>query len=109
MLLKRSVFILCILFAVIFKASAQSDSVALITVIAKTQKYAASYPVEKVYLHFDKPYYAVGDTIWFKAYVTVDVHQLSALSKVVYVDLINNRDSVVRSLRLPVTNGAASG
>jgi hypothetical protein len=24
---------------------------------------------EKIYIHFDKPYYAAGETIWFKGYV----------------------------------------
>ena len=46
------------------------------------------YPIEKVYLHFDKPYYAVGDTIWFKAYLTIDRHQPSPLSKIIYVDVL---------------------
>ena len=27
------------------------------------------YPQEKVHLHLDKPYYAIGDDIWFKAYI----------------------------------------
>ncbi|RRN76127.1 hypothetical protein EIM50_26260, partial [Pseudoxanthomonas sp. SGD-10] len=38
-------------------------------VIDRFQKYQEDYPQEKVYLHTDKPYYAVGDEIWFKAYV----------------------------------------
>ncbi|HEY0245551.1 MAG TPA: hypothetical protein VGC01_08320 [Mucilaginibacter sp.] len=25
--------------------------------------------IEKIYLHTDKPFYAVGDTLWFKAYL----------------------------------------
>ena len=109
MILKKLSLTICLLMAVVLSAFAQDDSVALTTVISKTGKYTASFPVEKVYLHFDKPYYAVGDTIWFKAYVTVDQHLLSALSRIVYVDLITNRDSVVQTLRLPVINGVANG
>ena len=109
MILKKITLAACLLMAFTLSAFAQEDSIPLRTLITKTTQYTQSYPVEKVYLHFDKPYYAVGDTIWFKAYVTLEQNQLSAISKIVYVDMINNRDSVVASLRLPVTNGTASG
>jgi hypothetical protein len=67
-------------------------------------------PQEKVYLHLDKPYYAVGDTVWFKAYVTVGSrHQLSKLSGALHVELINEKDSMLHSLKLPLTAGMAMG
>ena len=45
---------------------------------------------EKVYLHFDKPYYASGESIWFNSY-TVDLSSLILTnnSGVLYVDLIS--------------------
>jgi hypothetical protein len=99
-----------LLFAVSYMpAFAQRDSVSLNTIIEKTSALAANRPIEKVYLHFDKPYYAVDDTIWFKAYVTDNFHQPSLLSKVMYVELMNSRDSLVQLLKLPVRAGMASG
>ncbi|GAA4105315.1 carboxypeptidase regulatory-like domain-containing protein [Mucilaginibacter panaciglaebae] len=78
--------------------------------VAALQKWSDANPQEKVYLHTDKPYYAVGDTIWFKGYVTVGSrHQLSALSHALYVDLITQNDSLVRTLKLPVTTGMVIG
>jgi hypothetical protein len=78
--------------------------------VVSLQKWTDSIPQEKVYLHMDKPYYALGDTIWFKGYVTTgSSHQLSALSGAVYVDLINEKDSVVKDLKLPVTSGMVIG
>ena len=109
MIFKKITLAACLLTIFTLSAFAQEDSIPLRTLISKTTEYTQNYPVEKVYLHFDKPYYAVGDTIWFKAYVTLEQNQLSAISKIVYVDMINNRDSVVASLRLPVTNGTANG
>jgi hypothetical protein len=109
MILRKILLTACLSIVVALSAFAQEDSVALQTIISKTAKFATNFPVEKVYLHFDKPYYAVGDTIWFKAYVTVGDHQLSALSKIVYVDMITNHDSIVQEVRLPVVNGVASG
>ncbi|MES2426458.1 MAG: carboxypeptidase regulatory-like domain-containing protein [Bacteroidota bacterium] len=79
----------------------------LVTIL---QRWTDSIPQEKVYLQTDKPYYALGDTIWFKGYVTIGSrHQLSALSGSLYVDLINEQDSVVRALKLPITAGMAIG
>jgi len=78
--------------------------------VAALQKWTDTSPQEKVYLHMDKPYYALGDTIWFKGYVTVGSrHQLSALSGALYVDLITDRDSLVKTLKLPITTGMVEG
>lgn len=92
-----------------FSVSAQTDTVSLNTIISKTGKILNDYPAEKIYLHFDKPYYAVADTVWFKAYITENQNLLSEISKVVYVDVINQRDSIVETLKLPVTAGLAYG
>ncbi len=65
---------------------------------------------EKVYIHTNKPQYNLGDTLWFKAYITQGSRNvLSTLSGSVYVDFINEKDSVYRSIRLPVVEGTASG
>ncbi len=38
-------------------------------ILTKLSTYSKSYESEKLYLQFDKPYYATGDTLWFKAYL----------------------------------------
>jgi hypothetical protein len=91
-----------------FSAYAQRDSIPLTTIIAKTQKLTNDHPTEKVYIHFDKPYYAVNDTIWFKAYVTVDLHQPTSLSRILYIDFINE-GQLARELKLQIVNGTANG
>ena len=68
------------------------------------------YHPEKAYLHFDKPYYTAGDTMWFKAYVTIgSKNQLSAVSGAVYAELINENDSVIHYHKLPLLAGMAKG
>lgn len=53
-------------------------------------------PQEKLYLHLDKPYYAAGDKIWFKGYLLNGItHKDNALSNFFYVELINEKDSVL--------------
>ena len=78
--------------------------------INQLEKYRKDYTQEKVHLHFDKPYYAIGDNIWFKAYVVeAEDNRLSRLSQILYVDLINDKDSIKQSLRLPLMNGLTWG
>lgn len=85
------------------------DTISLNTIIEKTQKLVHDYPTEKVYLHFDKPYYSLGDTIWFKGYLASEQDQPSDLSKILYVDILSDNDTLVRSLKLPVVNTSAYG
>ena len=74
------------------------------------QKQAVEAPFEKVHLHLDKPYYSAGDTIWFKGYTVIGPkHQLSALSAVLYVDLINGSNETIRNIKLPIASGLSMG
>ena len=80
------------------------------TLIKKLSDYNEEHPKEKVHLHLDKPYYAIGDNIWFKAYVTDNsTNQLSKISNILYVELINENDSVKRQVKLPMESGLSWG
>ena len=80
------------------------------TLLKKLSEYNEEHRQEKVYLHLDKPYYAIGDNIWFKAYVTDSRSgQLSNISNSVYVELIAENDSVKKQLKLPLTTGISWG
>lgn len=55
----------------------------------KVEKFGTAIPQEKVFLHIDNTCYFVGDTIWYKAYVTrSDRQTLTDLSKILYVELL---------------------
>ena len=92
-----------------FSAFAQRDSIPLTAIIAKTTKLTNDHPNEKVYVHFDKPYYAVNDTIWFRGYATIDLHQLSNLSKILYLEMSNAQGQMLSESKLRLVNGMASG
>lgn len=99
---------LTILFSV--NAQAQEIPAKLRKAISALDTLQNKAPVEKAYLHLDKPYYATGDTIWFKAYVTIGKnHQLSALSGALYAELFDEANTVVQSLKLPLVAGMAKG
>ncbi|MFC5283008.1 carboxypeptidase regulatory-like domain-containing protein [Pedobacter alpinus] len=97
----------CLLFALATKA--QTQNIPLSTLAEKKAKLANEFPYEKVHLQFDKPYYAVGDSIWFKAYVTTALNVPSPISKILYVELISDKDSLVSSLKLAVENSVTTG
>lgn len=76
-------------------------------IVSGLHDHMASRPQEKVHLHFDKPFYSVGDTVWFKLYlVNADGNRLSSLSKVAYVD-IQSPNGKSRRMVLPVNAGMA--
>ncbi|NCD71322.1 MG2 domain-containing protein [Mucilaginibacter agri] len=79
------------------------------TLIDKLKQFGINHTEEKAYLQLDKPYYAAGDTIYFKAYVTTGEHQLSNLSSILHVDLIDPASRVNRSLTLKLTQGLTWG
>src|SRR5476649_546808 len=92
--MKLSPYVLLLFFIIInSSAYSQSDSTFLSHAVNLLEKQPVA---EKVYLHLDKSAYAFGDTVWYKAYTVIGQrHQLSALSGVLYVELINDKDSVI--------------
>lgn len=101
-------FVLLSSFCVHTFGQSRQKGIDLNTIVEKTNTLANQQPVEKIYLHFDKPYYAVGDTIWFKSYITSH-HQLSSLSKVAYVEVLDSQDSLMKTVMMPVEQGTGSG
>lgn len=77
------------------------------------ENYAAVYPWEKVYLHTDKPHYFLNDTIWFKAYGTLEVDSekiYPTLSVPLYVDLIDSRfDRNIERSIVKMVDGKGAG
>ncbi|HVM86881.1 MAG TPA: TonB-dependent receptor plug domain-containing protein [Puia sp.] len=65
---------------------------------------------EKAYLQIDRPYYLVGDTIYFKAYVASgEEHRLTDLSKVLHVDLVGPKNNIINSINLRLNDGVCWG
>ena len=93
-----------------FPAYGQSGNDISKAIVTGLKNFTSTHNTEKVYLHFDKPYYATGDTIYFKAYVTSgERHELSSLSGVLHVDLINPANKIEQGIKLPIANGLSWG
>lgn len=109
--MKRKLFYPFLLIAGICLAFASRiDGDPFEALLERMKAYNKKYAQEKVHLHLDKPYYAVGDNIWFKAYIiNTETQEPSDISRILYVELINERDSLKKQLRLPVGGGITWG
>lgn len=68
------------------------------------------FPVEKAFLHVDKPYYFAGDDLWFSVYLAAGSRQVpSPLSKVIYVELLAPDGKVVDQKRIRIEEGRGKG
>lgn len=67
-------------------------------------------PQEKVYLHTDRDHYDAGEKVWFRAYlVNATTHQLSNLSRFVYVELRDRQDSLYTRVKIPFRKSVFAG
>lgn len=108
---RRYLFFFMLLLTAVYGFSVMpEDNDPLKNLLSKLERLRDEYPQEKVHIHTDKPYYSIGDSIWFKAYVVnAEKNELSNLSKILYVELIDEKNSIQKTLRLPVTGGLAWG
>ncbi len=78
-------------------------------VLEKLDDYTTNFP-EKVYIQTDKPYYALGDDIWYATYLVNGINHLkSSKSNVIYVELINDKDSIVSQRQLYTNDISVAG
>ncbi|WP_143065196.1 hypothetical protein [Mucilaginibacter gossypiicola] len=79
-------------------------------IISTADTVARSRAIEKIYLQTDKPNYEAGDTIWFKGYL-LEEPSLHAAGKsgVLYVEIANDSNRVMKRVMLPLFAGLAFG
>src|SRR5215471_17599570 len=60
-----------------------------------------SNPKEKILLQTDRQVYGAGETVWFKAYLVDSLNsRLTSKSKILFVDLVDDKDSLLTQLLL---------
>ena len=103
---------LCFIFLV-FAASVSAQVISkngLIKLTSSADTFKNAYPIEKLYLQFDKPYYAIGDTIWFKAYLFNAAYLLpSNKSGLLYIELDDDNNKTIKRIMVPVAYGLSWG
>lgn len=96
----------------VWNISAQShkDIASVDFLATRVERFGTGLPQEKAYLHIDNTCYFVGDTIWYKAYVTrSDKGWLTDLSKIMYVELLTPDGYLVERQQLKMEDGTAHG
>lgn len=91
-----------LIFFTVFSSFAQLSPVQQLDALAgRTIQAVRAGKQEQVYLQTDRSVYTVGDVLWFKAFVTDSLNKrLSRKSEVLYVDLVNEKDQVIKQLLL---------
>ncbi|WP_316766378.1 hypothetical protein [Pedobacter frigiditerrae] len=65
---------------------------------------------EKIFIHTDKEQYLVGEVLWLKIYIVdANQHQPADLSKVAYVELLDQLNQPVKQLKISLKNGNGNG
>lgn len=91
-------------------ALSQGGSPAVQTIVTKLKDYGSNHIIEKAYLSFDKPYYATGDTMYFKAFLVIgERHEVSRISSILHVDLIGPSNNIISNRLLKLGNGTTAG
>lgn len=108
--MNRGVVILFAALMVFCRAGAVSDDSLLRERQTCFDRFAAAYPEERVYLHFDNTSYFKGERIWYKAYVVRGSDlRATPLSRILYVELLNPMGYPVETQKLFIRNGQADG
>src|SRR5665213_803838 len=102
--MKKNVFLLLAILIFGLKVFCQSNNTGF-NIAGDLKQFFSYHTFETAYLQFDKPYYAAGDTIYFKAYVTEgEQHHLSEVSGVLHVNLINPENKIGQSIPVSYTH-----
>lgn len=72
------------------------------------QTYAKNFTEERIYMHYDKPAYAPGETVWFKMYLMQTIFPADQ-SKTVYIDWSDVNGKLLLHTISPVQDGTAIG
>lgn len=75
----------------------------------RLQKFGKNIPQEQIFIHTDNTCYFLGDTIYYKAYVRRSDGLPSRVSKVLYVELLNQDGYLVQRQLLELDKGEAHG
>lgn len=93
------------LLVVLFCAVSSSAQSRLDSIAYRAMQVGQVMQQERVFLHFDNTAYYLGETMWFKAYVSFGAdNRPSTLSKVLYVELVAPEGYVVETKKYKISD-----
>ncbi|TMM58895.1 hypothetical protein FEE95_05540 [Maribacter algarum] len=104
----QSVSVLLLLFWLQVSLGQENNS--LTDTALALNNFISVQPSEKTFVHTDKDFYYTNETIWLNLYLLDgSSHLNSEKSQLVYIDLLNENDSLLTQKKLHVENLCASG
>lgn len=98
------IFVLLTSFSIYYKTELEK------LIVSKLEDYSTKQYPEKIYVHTDKPYYSLDESIWFTGYMVNGIdHLKSNKSRVMHVDLINENDTILDSKQIYITKITGAG
>jgi hypothetical protein len=104
--LKRTLIIFPIIFFSLNSFSQQTDTL-LARLITNLRTCYEMNPDEKCYAHLDKSFYQPGETVFLKAYLTLN-NGFSTLSNIVYTDMSDAGGRLLHKAMWKAENGTAN-
>ncbi|HEX6847933.1 MAG TPA: hypothetical protein VF144_13200 [Chitinophagaceae bacterium] len=78
--------------------------------VDKLRAYSGKAYQEKLFLHTDREFYISGEVLWFKIYyVDGAFHKPGALSRIAYVEIINEKNDPVLQATVSLLPGESNG
>ncbi|AMR32598.1 hypothetical protein A0256_14780 [Mucilaginibacter sp. PAMC 26640] len=88
----------------------RTDAQGIQQVQSNFDRYGQNIVQEKVFVHTSKSEYLTGEIIWFKVYcVDATLNKPINLSKVAYVEVLDNMQVPILQAKIAVANGMGSG
>ena len=76
----------------------------------KFDRYRTTFPQEKLYVHLAQEFYLTGETVWFKIYyVDGALHHSIDISKVAYVEILDNNNQPLLQTKVALKDGKGDG
>ncbi len=80
------------------------------TLFVSVSQRLSGHPSELIYLQTSKDIYETGEDLWFKVYqLDAKSFALSEQSETLYLQMLNDKDSVVWAEKYPIEKGIAEG
>lgn len=82
----------------------------LSSIKAGFEQYSKNTLQEKIFAHTDKSFYMTGEILWFKLYnVDAGLNTLLSVSKVAYVDVLDNDNNTIMQAKVSLKDGMGNG
>jgi hypothetical protein len=108
--MKKTVVLLKLVMLCLVLLHSNSYAQVLDRIQSNFKQYHNQVLQEKIYVHTDKDVYLCGELLWFKIY-NVDAGTIKPvnISKVAYVDVLDDANSTVLQAKIELKNGAGNG